>query len=413
MKIFFVRIFLILSILISNCVFSQWVVQYQHPTSIRFLDICFSDSNTGYATSEGGGIFKTTNKGINWSIIFSNPSVYAKIIEFDTNNIGYALGNKLLKTQNGGLNWTQLNIPSGYSHVNDIEFIDVNTGFIGGEIQYMYKTTNGGLTWTKPETFNDKIHTMQFVNRSYGIVSTDFGYDNNSGPPYFFYVTWDTGYTWTRYKLNFTLFPIFSISFINEDVGYVTDGALIWKTTEGYKNFYYVYGSFQFYDLFATSQDTVYVVGVFGKIAKTVNGGLTWYIQNTGISSHLYTVYFLNNNTGYAVGDSGRILYTTNGGEVGIKKISEIIPEKFTLNQNYPNPFNSSTIIDFTIPFKGKVKLFVYDILGKEVAVPVDEELNPGSYSVDFEANNLTSGIYFYRLQTKNYSETKRMIILK
>jgi hypothetical protein len=89
------------------------------------------------------------------------------------------------------------------------------------------------------------------------------------------------------------------------------------------------------------------------------------------------------------------------------------IPAEFSLGQNYPNPFNSSTIIDFTLPLKGKVKLFVYDILGKEVAVPVDEELNPGHYSVDFNANNLTSGIYFYRLQTTNYSETKRMIILK
>lgn len=409
------KLFLIIFILISNYVFPQWVVQYQHPTSIRFLDIRFLDFNTGYACGENL-LFKTTNSGYNWIVIFEFPYQLGGFseVEFKSYDIGYTTGyDKLFKTENGGLNWTQLYIPSGYWHVNDIEFIDVNTGFIGGEIQYMYKTTNGGLTWTKPGTFYDKIHTMQFVNRSYGIVSTDFGYDNNLGPPYFFYVTWDTGYTWTRYKLNFTLFPIFSISFINEDVGYVTDGSLIWKTTEGYKNFYYVYHSFPFNDIYATSQDTVYVVGVFGKIAKTVNGGLTWYIQNTGISSHLYTVYFLNNNTGYAVGDSGRILYTTNGGEVGIKKIFEIIPEKFTLNQNYPNPFNSSTIIDFTIPLKGIVKLYVYDILGKEVAVPLDEELNPGSYSVDFNANNLTSGIYFYRLQTTNYSETKRMIILK
>lgn len=407
------KLFLIIFILISNCVFSQWIVQYKHPGNVRFEDVNFLNTNTGFACGSDG-IYKTTNKGSIWLPIFESPGGF-KEIEVKSNNIAYALSGKLYKTFNGGLNWVELNKPSG-SVIKVIEFIDEYTGFIGGEMGYLYKTTDGGITWTDPGTFIDNCITMQFVTPNYGIVSEEFGYPENGKPdPYFLYITNDTGNSWVRYSLSFIFWPIHSISFVNQDLGYITEGNFLWKTIDGCKNFQKVfsYYSFVFNDVFATSEDTVYVVGFLGQIAKTTNGGLNWNLQKTGIFSSLHSVYFLNNNTGYAVGDSGRILYTTNGGEVGIKKISGIIPEKYTLNQNYPNPFNSSTIIDFTLPLKSKVKLFVYDILGKEVAVPVDEELNPGHYSVDFDANNLTSGIYFYRLQTTNYSEIKRMIILK
>ena len=85
----------------------------------------------------------------------------------------------------------------------------------------------------------------------------------------------------------------------------------------------------------------------------------------------------------------------------------------YELSQNYPNPFNQSTIFNFQCPLKSRVSLKVYDVSGREVATVVNEELNAGSYSVRFDAGNLASGIYFYRLNAGDFSDTKKLILLK
>lgn len=102
------------------------------------------------------------------------------------------------------------------------------------------------------------------------------------------------------------------------------------------------------------------------------------------------------------------IMYT------GIKRISGTVPENFNLYQNYPNPFNPATKIKFDIA-KGNspVKIVVYDFLGKEVATLINERLGAGTYEVSFDATHYSSGIYFYRLSTTDYSETKRMALIK
>ena len=91
----------------------------------------------------------------------------------------------------------------------------------------------------------------------------------------------------------------------------------------------------------------------------------------------------------------------------------ETIAEIFELNQNYPNPFNPTTKISYQSPVSSWQTLRVYDILGNEVATLVNEEKPAGYYEVEFDASDLTSGIYYYRINAGNYSETKKMILLK
>jgi len=88
-------------------------------------------------------------------------------------------------------------------------------------------------------------------------------------------------------------------------------------------------------------------------------------------------------------------------------------PDKFNLFQNYPNPFNPTTKIKFTIPQTGFTSLKVYDVLGKEITTLVNEELSAGEYEVDFDANTLTSSVYFYRLRAGEFIQTKKMILIK
>jgi hypothetical protein len=89
------------------------------------------------------------------------------------------------------------------------------------------------------------------------------------------------------------------------------------------------------------------------------------------------------------------------------------IPNKFTLEQNYPNPFNPTTTIRYTIPSAASVQLKIYNVLGNEIATIVNEELPPGNYTVEYDASNLPSGIYFYTLTTNDITETKKMTLIK
>ncbi len=118
-------------------------------------------------------------------------------------------------------------------------------------------------------------------------------------------------------------------------------------------------------------------------------------------------------------------LGTTAGGLVGaiingymIGRVTNVKQEKvnlssFMLSQNYPNPFNPSTKISYSIPSQSHVSLKVFDVLGREVATLVNQEKPSGNYSIEFDASNLTSGVYFYRIQAGQYVESKKMVLVK
>jgi hypothetical protein len=98
---------------------------------------------------------------------------------------------------------------------------------------------------------------------------------------------------------------------------------------------------------------------------------------------------------------------------LNIKNLDGGIPDNYALSQNYPNPFNPTTKINFAIPKQGFVSLKVYDILGRMVSQLVNEVKTAGTYSVDFNASNFASGIYFYKLEVNNFTDVKRMMFLK
>ena len=128
----------------------------------------------------------------------------------------------------------------------------------------------------------------------------------------------------------------------------------------------------------------------------------------------LGSIFFVNELTGYVCGQNGVLKKTTNGGEpIGIKPISGKIPVSFSLHQNYPNPFNPVTNILFDLPERLYVRLSLYNTVGQEVLVCVNEVLNAGSYKFELNAENLTSGVYFYRLSAGDYAEAKKMILVK
>ncbi len=125
-----------------------------------------------------------------------------------------------------------------------------------------------------------------------------------------------------------------------------------------------------------------------------------------------FTTMFFNN----ASHDIANLIYTTwvnSGSPLTVITSETSIPEKFNLEQNYPNPFNPTTKINYELPSPGFVSLKVFDNNGKEIETLVNVEQNTGRYSMTFNAANYPSGVYYYRLETNNFSETKKMILLK
>jgi hypothetical protein len=142
-------------------------------------------------------------------------------------------------------------------------------------------------------------------------------------------------------------------------------------------------------------------------------GYSTIYVKGIGIVYSSYG-YSMNNSQ-----DSLRgcvingVLYGDTSTLVGIKQISSQVPNDFSLSQNYPNPFNPTTHFEFQIADFGLVRLTVYDLLGKEIQTLVNEQFSPGTYEVDFDGSSLPSGVYYYKLETDSFTETKKMVLIK
>jgi hypothetical protein len=98
---------------------------------------------------------------------------------------------------------------------------------------------------------------------------------------------------------------------------------------------------------------------------------------------------------------------------VSVKNRHSSLPGKFELGQNYPNPFNPTTTISFTLPSKSFVSLKIFDALGREVSTLISEEMPAGTYTRQWNAGRLASGMYFYRLQAETFSETRKLVLLR
>ena len=116
--------------------------------------------------------------------------------------------------------------------------------------------------------------------------------------------------------------------------------------------------------------------------------------------------YFGVNNNIFQIGYATSTMLTSISGTADI-------PDGFSLSQNYPNPFNPATTINYSIPKEALVTLKVYNVLGEEVDILVNEIKQVGNYETNFDASSLSSGIYFYRLKAGDFIETKKMILMK
>jgi photosystem II stability/assembly factor-like uncharacterized protein len=273
-------------------------------------------------------------------------------IKFINPNVAYIAGDSetIVKTSNGGLNWSVVNKVYNNLELNSISFIDENTGFIvGGEYGNgintqgkIYKTTNGGNNWTTYITDSICYCCVWFINSNTGFAG---GIPKPRSNPYpCFYKTTNCGNSW------FSIIDInssvkFDIYFLNQNTGWTAgDGTaslqgtgIVYKTTNGGNNWFALgeqAWGVQYYSVFFLNETIGWITGIQtnpwgGLLRKTTNGGLTWAHQNNSNLNELYKTYFINENTGWVVGDftgNGNIQKTTNGGAVWNRQYSNANP---------------------------------------------------------------------------------------
>lgn len=383
--------------------------------------IYFENHEKGIAIGDSGKIIITSDGGNNWIPVLSVTSQSLRSMSFSTEKTGYIVGDSglNLKSTDGGLSWSPTNIPHHEFNFMTVFFLNENLGFAGGKNyqftdNYIYKTTTGGISWDSLPEEGKGSYVKKIL-----FVTPDVGWAVKYHPPLgteVLYKTTDGGYNWI---FQFNNYQINSFYFIDSLKGWVLEtlgSSYIYRTINGGQNWI----SCNFcgvgigYSLSFINENNGWIGGG-SNIHHTVNGGVNWINQNTSHVVKYNGIYFTDSLTGWTAGDSGVILKTTTGGVLtGFSNSSSEIPDQYYLSQNYPNPFNPVSKINFGLPRQGFVSLKVYNVLGNVVAVLVNESRSTGSYEVNFDGSNFPSGIYFYDLEVDGkIIDTKRMLLLK
>ena len=408
-------------------------------------------SPTGLLVAGGGyGIYKTDYTGTSWHSI-GLPISSVRKIAINSNDDIFATVWGINRSTDEGQSWETIN--NGIDNY-DIRAITVsNNGdiYIGAipqnwSVNNLYRSTDNGENWAPVLSFplNSLVAVTGLASGPNGeIVAV------GSGMGSICHISTDIGLTWTDVRHNLTFGPgevaINSLGDIfvsggNQGLWRLPATDTIWIQA----------ATFPVYEFFIASNDYIYT-----KEAKSIDNGQTW--TTIGNGSYIYSfaensighLFFGTNEYGQGVYrsvdfgetwelisdglptsininaltvDSEDYVYAGTGGKSIFKTTTStvtdvdninFVPTGFSLEQNYPNPFNPSTKINWQSPVGSWQTLKIYDILGNEVATLVNEYKTAGSYEVEFSADELTSGIYFYKLKAGYFVETKKMILLK
>lgn len=385
----------------------------------------FVDENIGWFTE--GKIWRTTDGGITWKMQKDDSNVLVYDIAFVDNVRGWIVGKTtpdytpfLWRTINGGKDWEEILTPKFYT----LTFLDYYTGFAGGDS--IYQTSDGGESWRAstsgmnpyPTSLSD-IYFMDELN-GWAVGESDLynGIILNTS---------DGGETWqvSEYPVDINGESIYFTNYLD---GYIVGGGyhwqystgLIWITNNG-GNIWEDRSptSPRLKDVAFSDDTTGWAVGDDGFIYYTEDGGETWEQVESGTNADLKRIVFVENgNVGYIFGKDNTLLRYDRTTDIKVDGAGN--PSIFNLYQNYPNPFNPETKIRFSIPSIETrehvyVRLIVYDMLGKEVANLLNQNIPAGEHEVEFNADkyNLSSGAYIIVLNTSGTFLVRKVLLIK
>lgn len=348
----------------------------------------------------------------------SIPGKYARVITGRVNaffkgyielNDNFSLQGTIVRNSQGGKFTDIKYCPAHPDTVFACGFSDITPGDL-------VKSTNGGANWTLLSGYLNNAMTEITINP----VNNNIIYVSGDGK-----ITKSTNYgdswvsSYNGLPSNLGCYTV-SINPFNPQILLTSNDNGIYRSSDGGDNWTQVYNTPCRRITFHPNNQNIAAAVSFSpyKVLLSTDAGINW-ADSTGtlIGTTLVDLAFskYDNNLYVASTTSGifkRLFVIT-----GISKVNEIIPDEFMLEQNYPNPFNAVTSIKFKVTSVGQssqtVTINVFDLLGKEVATLVNEKLEAGEYKIIFNAGNLPSGIYFYKLTSDNISLTKKLILIK
>ena len=414
--------------------YPQWISQSGNTTE-NLVDIIMLDSLKAIAIGDRNGILRTSDAGSTWdnqTIALSATFHWNKISFFDPLNGEIVGDHRILTTSDGGLHWQVITLPTSTQMCLSVMQTESAGIYVGTDSGWVYSTSDTGNNWISEKISSWPI--LKFFNwRGPAII----GVSKYALTPYSLCIQYVIPTpSWGEEILPFNRglgSEAFNAEFCNGGgsgfiVGVFGDlwsqPAIVRKLINdtAWYSLSIDLGAGPLLGVSAPSADIIYTCGSDGRIYKTTNGGDAWTKLTVPTTRNLRAIFFYDENHGFAVGDSGTILYTSDGGENTVStKQRASIPKEFVLKQNYPNPFNPSTVIDYQLPVNSYVILKVYDMLGKEVAVLVNENMTAGNHNAVWNASRRASGIYFCHLDVRTtdnrktglFSDTKKLVVVR
>ena len=355
-----------------------------------------------------GRYYKTTDRGLTWSVhVYPGaPADFVLKLAFQDKNVGLGNGGygEVSRTTDGGSNWSRVPIPSTFQFFDrNFEYVPGTSGmYVGGAVYWGYPslqdgsilgtayTTDGGASWTEACALSCPNFFMDFASVSAG-WRTDY-----SGP---------NVYKWSMAKGQVIGTSIDTLRFVTVASGKTSDTVAIDAVNFGSDSLTVSSIVAPGNQYIVVSQPNLpallpYLGSVRIKLCFAPN-------KNGVLQDSLVFVSNAANAQRTSV-----YLQGTGTGATAIEPASAM-PKAFALMQNYPNPFNPSTTIRYSLPHKSQVLLTVYNTLGQEVASLVNGDIDAGYHEVKFDGSTLASGVYFYRLQTGTFVDTKKLLLLR
>jgi hypothetical protein len=403
---------------------------------------CFAVAGTNlFAGTRGGGVFCSTDNGGTWAAVDSgltNLNVYSLAVS-GTYLFAGTYGGVFLST-NGGARWTAVNNGLTDFHVYALAVSGMNLFAGTGDAGYnnelaaghgVFLSTNNGTSWTKVNTGLMDTSVYAFAVDSNGAGGTNLFAGTNGGV----FLSTNNGTNWTpastglKYVRSLSVFP-HEASGTHLFAGMLTLGAGVFLSTNNGTSWAKVgLGLASYVPALAVSGTSLFAgtcqylkAGPPIGVLLSTNNFAGWIAVNEGLPPE-----YPGDSTGYldirCLAIAGQNLFAGTSDGVWRRPLSEMItsvepvtsdlPHEFVLQQNYPNPFNPSTTIKFELPKASGVRLSVFDMLGREVSVLVNERRDAGAYDVKVDGTSLASGMYFYRLHAGDFTQTKRILLLR